>query len=572
MPWTATLGIIAAASMAGVPLLNGFLSKEMFFAEAIDHPAFEGAARYVLPTFAVAAGTLSVAYSARFVHDVFFNGEPVDLPRTPHEPPRWMRLPVEVLVAVCLVVGLMPEVSVGRPILGAAAAAVLGAPPPAYELAVWHGFNLPLAMSALALVSGLLYYRHRRYLFALHERCLPRLSSPVAFERVYRGAARAATGIVTALDGESLQRYLALLVGSALVLGIGAWLGSPAGGWRVPEDGTPADVLALAGLAMLVLGSVGTALRHRERLTAIVFLSVVGLIVSLAFVRFSAPDLALTQLSVEVVSVVLLLLSLRFLPAQAPEERGRGRQARDVGLALAGGAGAALLTYAMLTMPLETISGFYVRNAVPGGGGTNVVNVILVDFRGFDTLGEITVLALAALGVQAVLAGLRLPPHAASAGSEADRHPVMLAMLMQPLLPLALAVSIYILLRGHNLPGGGFIAGLVTAVAFMLQYVARGAGFAEARLRPDYLRLLAAGLVLAAGTGMASWALGHPFLASTFGHLHLPVLGELEIASAMVFDAGVYLVVVGSVLLALSEFGALSRRELAAVCSRDGGA
>lgn len=221
----------------------------------------------------------------------------------------------------------------------------------------------------------------------------------------------------------------------------------------------------------------------------------------------------------------------------------------------------AFLCYAMLSHPFSTISRYYLDQSVPGGGGSNVVNVILVDFRGFDTFGEITVLAMAALGVFALLRGLVLVPHTTRGAAERDRHPIMLAMLMRPLLPLALTVSVYVFLRGHNLPGGGFIAGLVAGVALMLQYLASGIDFAQARLPVDYIKLAAAGLAIAAATGIASWLFGFPFLTSTHGHLHLPLVGDLELASAMAFDLGVYVVVVASVLLVLSEFGDLSRRE-----------
>jgi multicomponent K+:H+ antiporter subunit A len=297
---------------------------------------------------------------------------------------------------------------------------------------------------------------------------------------------------------------------------------------------------------------------------AIVFLSVVGLVVSLAFIRFRAPDLALTQLSVEVVTIVLLLLALRFLPGEVATQSSRWRKLRDAGLAILGGLGVAALTYAMLTRPLQTISGFHLANSYSGGGGTNAVNVILVDFRGFDTLGEIAVLAMAALGLHALVEGLRLKPFAGSADRAADRYPIMLAELMRPLLPLALAVSAYIFLRGHNSPGGGFVAGLIAAVAVMLQYLASGIDFATERLRMDYIRVLGAGLLIASATGLASWIFGRPFLTSTFGYVDLPGIEKFELASAMVFDLGVFLVVVASVLLALSELGTLSRREIAA--------
>ncbi len=563
MPWTGTLAIVAAGSMAGVPLLNGFLSKEMFFAETIGHPLFAGSARILLPIFATIAGALSVAYSARFVHEVFFNGEPNDLPRIPHEPPRWMRLPVDILVALVLLVGLLPQFTVGA-ILRAASGAVLRHGVPDFKLAIWHGFNLPLVMSMAALAGGLLHYSRRQHLFDLHNRYLPRVASAVAFERVYLIAMTAATRLLALADNRSLQRYLALFFGFTLALGVWAWTSAPTAPLGGPLPWAPADLLGIAALAALAVGAAGTVALHRHRLTAVIFMSVVGLVVSLAFLRFAAPDLALTQLSVEVVTIVLLLMALRYLPESGPPESGGLRRARDALLATLGGLGAAAVTYAMLTRPFETISGYHVANSVPGGGGTNVVNVILVDFRGFDTMGEITVLAMAALGLHALLDGLRLLPHATSARREADQHPIMLAMLMRPLLPLALAVAVYIFLRGHNLPGGGFIAGLITAVALMLQYLAGGIDFASARLRLNYTRVLGVGLAVAAATGLASWLFGRPFLTSTHGYVHPPLIEKFELASAMGFDLGVYLVVVGAVLLALTEIGMLSRRELAA--------
>ena len=569
MPYTAALGIVAAGAMAGVPLLNGFLSKEMFFAEAVELQRYDPSGS-LLPTFATLAGMLTVAYSTRFIHDVFFGGEAVDLPRQPQEPGLWIRVPVDVLVLLCLLVGLFPQYTVGY-ILRLAAAAALPGPVPHFELAVWHGLDLPLLMSLIAISGGLIYYWQSARVMAFHDRYLPNLHSRVAFERVYSGLVLGSQAIIAGVDNGSLQRYVVLFVGAILTLGGWAYFTGAPAPVRGPEPGLASDVVALSGLIALAIGSVGTAAYHRRRLTAIVFLSVVGLMVSLAFVRFSAPDLALTQLSVEVVTITLLLLALRFVPAEAPLEPSRVRHIRDVGLAVASGTGIAALSYAMLTRPMSTISDYYLQNAVSGGGGTNVVNVILVDFRGFDTLGETTLLALVAIAALAILDGLRLRPYPPPVGNAGDRRPLMLAMLMRPLLPLALVVSIFILLRGHNLPGGGFIAGLITAIALILQYAASGIDFAQARMRVDFLRLMAAGLTLAAGTGVASILLGFPFLTSAHGHVHLPLVGDVEVGSAMVFDLGVYLGVVGAVLVIISEFGALSRRELPRLGSIGGG-
>jgi multicomponent K+:H+ antiporter subunit A len=231
------------------------------------------------------------------------------------------------------------------------------------------------------------------------------------------------------------------------------------------------------------------------------------------------------------------------------------------------GLGGLMTALILVTTPqplLSPLAAFFAEASLPQAFGRNVVNVILVDFRGFDTLGEITVLAVAALGIHALLDGLKLTPHAGRAATEADRHPIMLAMLMRPLLPLALTVAVYIFLRGHNLPGGGFIAGLIAAVALMLQYIASGIDYAAARLRIDYVRVLGLGLLIATVTGLASLAIGKPFLTSAFGYVHPPVIEKFELASAMAFDLGVFLVVIASVMIALYELGMLSRRESAA--------
>jgi multicomponent K+:H+ antiporter subunit A len=284
----------------------------------------------------------------------------------------------------------------------------------------------------------------------------------------------------------------------------------------------------------------------------------VGLVVALAFVKFSAPDLAMTQLTVEVVTIVLLMLALYFLPQRGPWDSGLGRRLRDITVGVAAGLGAMALTWAVLTRPFEPISGYFLEQSVPGGGGTNVVNVILVDFRGFDTFGEITVLALAALGIYALLDGLHLDgPERDDKGRpwSADVHPLILATFARLLLPLALLVSIFIFLRGHNLPGGGFIAGLVTAAALIVQYLANGVAWTQSRLPANTHPTIAAGLGAALLTGVASWVFGYPFLTSAHTHVHLPVLGDFELASAMAFDLGVFLTVVGATLLILIHLG-----------------
>lgn len=557
MPHTATLAMVAASAMAGVPLLNGFLSKEMFFTETLQQTQF-GNFSWVIPLVATLAGVFSVAYSLRFIHDVFFNGKPYNLPKyPPHEPPRYMKVPVEILVALCLLVGLVPAFTVAG-LLAVAASATVGGDLPDYSLAVWHGLNLPLIMSVVALVGGVLVYAGRRRLFDWYEG-LPEFDGKLVFEAIVQGIARRAGQFTLLLENSSLQRYLAWMLTAALITS-GFWL------LRLPQLRgqmalSPIDGVTLVGALMLMAAALATVYWHRHRLVALIMLSVVGLFVALAFARFSAPDLALTQLSVEVVTIVLLMLALFFLPRRTPAESSRLRQFRDLGLALLAGLLVTGLAIAVLTRPYETIASFFLANSVSGGGGTNVVNVILVDFRGFDTLGEVTVLAIAGIAIYALIDGLRLQMPETDAHGRPwaiDAHPLMLVNLSQVILPLALMVSVYIFLRGHNLPGGGFIAGLITSVAIILQYISSGVQWTSARWHVDYHHLAGIGVIIAGLTGLGSLVFDYPFLTSTYEYFAIPLVGKVELATALLFDLGVYLTVVGATLLILTNAGKLT--------------
>ncbi|HEY7773872.1 MAG TPA: monovalent cation/H+ antiporter subunit A, partial [Marinagarivorans sp.] len=558
MPITATVAMVAAAAMAGVPLLNGFLSKEMFFAETLGLEAAPQIT-WLVPILATLAGVFAVAYSYRFIHDVFFNGEPVDLPKfPPHEPPLYMIVPMAILVILCVLVGIWPNVTVA-PFLHAASLAVLGSSLPEYKIALWHGINLPLLMSFIALAGGLLLYYQRKGLFAFYERRF-RSDEKIVFEARVQRSVRISQSITKRLENGSLQRYFGLFVAAAVIgVGVELW---PLASFTGPLAASSVDFISVLAALVLIVSAIGTVLLHHNRFAALLLLSVVGLVVALIFVRFSAPDLALTQLSVEIVTIVLLMLALYFLPQITPNESNPLRVGRDVVLAGAAGSGIGLMAWAVLTRPYDTIADYYLANSVSGGGGTNVVNVILVDFRGFDTLGEITVLLIAAVAIYAMIYKLQLPlANADGTGRvwSTDPYPPILMVLARILFPLALMVSFYVFLRGHNLPGGGFIAGLITSVALILQYVASGNGWVQQRLNWNYRSVAAGGVLLATVTGLASWLFGYPLLTSTFTYLNWPVVGKFEIASAMAFDTGVYITVVGATLVILSNLGKLAQ-------------
>ncbi len=571
LPVVGTLATIAAAAMAGLPPFNGFISKEMMLDEALKAgERMWGAGSglgWAVPVLATLGGLASMAYSLRLVHDVFFNGPPRDLPVAhPHEPSWGMKAPVLLLVVVCIAVGLAPMLIAG-PMVNLAASAVLGAPAPAFSLALWHGLNLPLAMSAIAVAGGAALYFSLAAGRRLHRHEPGAFQGKGVFWALNDGLLGLAGRVTAALENGSLQRYAGWMVAAAVVAGALPFLTGPGEGLTADKRALlPAPPVALAVWVMLFV--VGAALLrvHRQRFVAVILTGAVGLVASLAFVALSAPDLAMTQLSVDVVSTVLLLMGLALLPAFSPRESSNGRRARDAVLAAAGGGGIAWLAWLMLTRDHESISWYFLEQSLPLGGGTNAVNVILVDFRGYDTFGEITVLGIAAVGVLALLDGLRTRRPAADPQGRAwsyGQEPLLLRMAARVVLPMALVVSAFIFWRGHNLPGGGFIAGLVTAVALVLQYMATGQQRAESVLRGAagrrFTRWIGVGLGIAWLTGVGAFFFGKPFLTSAHGHPSVPLLGELPLATAALFDLGVYITVVGATMLTLSVLGSASK-------------
>jgi multicomponent K+:H+ antiporter subunit A len=357
---------------------------------------------------------------------------------------------------------------------------------------------------------------------------------------------------------------------------------------QAPDWRTFDPVFASLWLIGIVCAIGGAYLAKFHRLAALVLVGVVGLITCLSFTWLSAPDLAITQLVVEIVTTVLLLLGLRWLPKRLEttdlsreDFLARSRRLRDFAIAIAAGSGLALVAYAAMTRPLpDTISRFFVTRAYSEGGGTNVVNVILVDFRAFDTLGEITVLGVVALTVFALLRRFRpsadsaeAPEQQAQQDSEDIVNVLRIpAMVMQLLFPMIALVAAFLFLRGHDLPGGGFAAGITMATALMLQYMARGIRFVETRLRILPLRWISFGLLLAAATGLGATLFSRPFLTSYSAYVDLPLIGEIPTASAVLFDLGVFALVLGAtalMLVALAHQSIRSHRAAAAPATED---
>ena len=563
LPYTATLTMVTAASMAGVPLTNGFLSKEMFFTELLSN--LSGPVLICSAIVATLAGIFAVAYSVRLVHGVFFDG-PLgkQVPnKDAHEPPFGMRAPATLLAILCILVGLFPALLVENIVNSTARASTQVMDFEGVHLALWHGFNMPLLMSLIASIGGLIFYFSLAKGGKIREidldPYLGRLQGRVAFDLFLKSLLLNSRKFKRLTENGKLQSYILWIVIFSIAVVSLPFLGQ--GLTTGTRELTHAPALAIV-LWLLLFSSCWMMLWfHHERIKAVLISGAIGLVVTMVFICFSAPDLALTQITVDVVTTVLLLMSLSLLPQLTPYESSVSRRWRDALIAIGGGLGIAWITWLILTRDHNSISWFFMQQSIPLGGGTNVVNVILVDFRGFDTFGEITVLGIAGIGALCLMDGMRTHGTTMTQGLSYrfNPSPLMLRITASWILPITLVVSLYIFLRGHNLPGGGFIAGLITALALIIQYMALGQDHAEQLLKAKSGRLyeiwIGTGLVIAGLTGLGAWFWGRPFLTSAHFYVSPPILGEMHLATAALFDVGVYITVVGATMLLISVLG-----------------
>lgn len=564
MPITFGIVTLAALSMAGIPLLNGFLSKEMMLEEA-HHTVLFGS-DWLVPTLAVVGSLFSAAYCFRLISHTFLGPKRDDYPAHPHDPGFGMWGPPALLVVLVVMIGCAPFLA--EPFVKIVTASLLGdvAAVPTAHFKIWHGLVPALYMSIAAVIGGLIVLALFKPLLKAWD-AAPRPEAKVIFEALIEAAAALSRGLIHGLHNGAFSRYAAIAAVTITAIGYHAWAtGTVGAATRVSQSAGPVEI---AGWTMLVTATLGLVFLHRNRLLSLILIGIVGLMVSVGFVLFSAPDLAMTQITVEVVTIILLLLALNFLPNRTPVESTVLRRMRDAVVAIAAGLATFAMSYHFLLRDAvaPSISEFHLANSYKGGGGTNVVNVILVDFRGFDTFGEIIVLGIAALLIYALTETLldgpvraRLLNRKPDQPRAGDMHPMMMVVLTRVLMPLVMLVGFYIFWRGHNEPGGGFIAGLIVSIGVVMQYMASGFNWTSARLRYPYHGVIGAGVLIAGLTGIGSWFVGKPFLTSDFTYVRIPPFEKFELATAALFDLGVFLAVVGAVMLSLESFSRLARR------------
>ncbi|HET8927324.1 MAG TPA: Na+/H+ antiporter subunit A [Microbacterium sp.] len=597
-PMLATFSIIAVACMAGIIPTIGFIAKEGALT-ALLHEAVNGSAWGIVALIGVLLGSvLTVAYGIRFVWGAFWTKRDVAATEWPRPPLGFVSAPI-VLSALTLAAGFaapLLDVAFAR-YADTAPAATPGIPAPAHpaHLALWHGLEPALWMSLGTIVLGFaVFFAALAIGWARRRRVLP-FTAPEAYNLSLRIVARVAVTVTSITQRGSLPVY----VGTIFVVFVAAEgtvvLADPT--WRAHLDAWQSPMQVFAAPLMIVAGLL--AVRARKRYTGVVLVSVTGLGMVLLFATSGAPDLALTQILIETVTMVAFALVLRRLPSRLGEHNAsvwpvaRALLGAAVGLTMA-----IVVIIASGARVTEPISDRFPELAYELGHGRNVVNVALVDLRGWDTMGELSVLILAATGVASLVfvthradmlsstsalpdmrtrrplvetsQGLR--PQAGNTGQRAwlvggqrvrpENRSIMLEVIVRVLFHTIIVVSLYVLFAGHNLPGGGFAGGLIAGMALVMRYIAGGRYELGAAAPTDAGWFLGTGMAVAILCAIVPLAFGQAPLTSSFFEIELPVLGHLEFVTSTIFDIGVYLVVVGLVLDVLRSLGAEVDRQI----------
>ncbi|HSP53704.1 MAG TPA: Na+/H+ antiporter subunit A [Cryobacterium sp.] len=584
-PALAAIALVSVASMAGIPPLLGFVAKESVFTAFLEAGLAGDGWGWVALVGTVLGSVLTVAYSIRFFWGAF--GTRASLADTALHPARWDFQLAPGLLAVATVL-LGPLVFLLDPVLASYADTVPGGGD--YHLALWHGFEPALALSAVVVLFGAALFWKRQGVARLQGRVPAYIDAGQGYGSTVRGIDRAAARITHFAQQGGLPQYLAtILVVFVLALGFAAFVNRSWPDTVVLWD-YPGQVLIalIMGIAAVMAARVG------ERITAVLLAGVTGYGLVALFAFHGAPDLALTQALVETMTIVVFVLVLRRLPQKiAQHNRPMKRRRRALIGVLVGTVMGTIGVIALGARQAPSIAGEFPRLALEEGHGRNIVNVMLVDIRAWDTMGEISVLIVVATGVASLLfvsgrtaevprmaeSGKRrsllhrrkvvADPHAPSDGhavtrqswllagrtiAEKDRS-IMLEVLVRLLFHPAIIVSVFLLFAGHNEPGGGFAGGLIAGLALVSRYLAGGRYELGEAAPVDPGKILGLGIVLAVGMAVVSLFFSGIPLESAYFETSVPVLGSLSFGTSTIFDIGVYLVVVGLVLDILRSLG-----------------
>ncbi|WP_115789999.1 Na+/H+ antiporter subunit A [Arthrobacter silvisoli] len=591
---------LAAASMAGVPPLAGFVAKESVFESFVHYsgdPA-SGAWGMVLLIGLVLGSVLTFAYSARFMWGAFASKPGVE--RTPFKAIRLSFLAAPAILSLLSVAyGLWPAPADNWIQPYAALFAGPGHDAGAGHLALWHGLTPALGLTAVTFAAGLAMFYWRNAVARAQSRVPDWVDGDRAYQRTIGALDDVAVWVTGRTQRGSLYFYLAVILTVAFAVPLSVLLVSNKplpGGLYIVDPNSPLQLVAAAGIIAGALAAV----RANKRFLAVLMVSVTGYGIALMFALQGAPDLALTQMLVETIILVAFVLAMRSLPA-ALRDRTGGRL-RVVRIIIGAAFGVTMIfvaIYAMGARVADPVSLAFPQLAYEGGGGLNVVNVTLVDIRAWDTFGEISVLAVAATGVASLIfirsRGERINRAAAMpegtvgrrtavgndsrehaslhvarrfAGKAGDpwlvagrtlapeRRSIIFEVVTRLIFHSMIIFSVYLLLAGHNLPGGGFAGGLMAGLALTVRYLAGGRFELREAAPISAGMLLGTGLALAALTGLVPLFLGGQVFQSAIIGFWLPVFGDIKFVTSTLFDIGVYLVVVGLALDVLRSLGA----------------
>ncbi|MBJ7451965.1 MAG: Na+/H+ antiporter subunit A [Blastococcus sp.] len=582
LPVLAVIGGLAGASMAGVPPLLGFVGKEAAFTALLDGGLPDRTVALLELAGLVLGSVITAAYTFRFLWGAFARKPGCADTEVAHPPAALFLAAPAVLAAASLLLG--PASPLLEPLVAGYAEELPLIAPEAEELALWHGLQPALALSAITLLGGYAIFALRAPINRFQRRMAVGASADEGYWNVLQGLDRLSVLVTGTTQRGSLPAYLGTILAVVLALpGSVLLFRAPwPGEWRAWD--TP--IQALVGAVVLIAAVL--ALRIRQRLSAVLVVGVTGYGVAVLFVLQGAPDLALTQFLIETLTLVVFVLVLRKLPKDITDRhRPRERVVRGVIAVAVGLLMACVGAVALSARTATPVSVDYPEQAYRFGGGENIVNVTLVDIRAWDTLGEISVLVVAATGVASLVFlrrrtggvdridpvqlarrtdNLRRAPRgqwlAASAALAPERRSVVLEVVTRILFHTIVVFSVYLLFSGHNEPGGGFAGGLVAGLALVLRYLAGGRYELGEAAPVDPGLLLGAGLLLSGGTGVVGLALGAEVLQTAILETTLPVLGDVKLVTSLFFDIGVYLVVVGLVLDILRSLGAELDRQV----------
>ncbi|HEY9314757.1 Na+/H+ antiporter subunit A [Williamsia sp.] len=583
-PWLATIAALAAASMAGLPITLGFVGKETAFAEIWHTGALNAWQGPVVVIVLVVGSTLTVAYSLRFIWGAFGRKRkttPSPAVAQLHKPNAAFLIPAGVLAVAGVVSGPL-----AGPIGDAFEPYAETVPDYGEEivhLSLWHGFNLPLALTAIAVVAGTALFALVRELGRLGF-VKPALgNADRIYDAVLRGADTVSVNLTRNTQRGSLPLTQGIIVVTLVLLPtIVLFLGSRN---NLELEGFDTPIQLVIGGIMVASAIAATMLRNR--LAAVLVVGATGYSCGVLFALHGAPDLALTQFLVETLTLVIFVLVLRKLPAESETRHATGFKPLRALLGLAFGALLVLVgLFAAAARNTIPISSELPYAAYKYGNGSNTVNVLLVDIRAWDTLGEISVLLVAATGVASMVfrhrrfgsapsvadATRKKAPRTEYDGSQqfgerttwlrgSDfRDPRHRSMVLEAttrlIFPTMIVLSLYFFYAGHNAPGGGFAGGLTMGLALVLRYLAGGRYELGEAIPIDAGRILGIGLGLSVATAVASVFMGAPALSSATIEFTLPIFGDVKLVTALFFDLGVYFIVVGLVLDVLRSLGA----------------